>query len=744
MAPETVILLYHGSIILILLVMTGILLPNWRRSGALFMILINLAFLLWTVSDLICRFNCHGAFQWDAFAYIGITSIPPLLLLLTLDYVGIDTFLKKRIILPILLIIPLLTVCLAFTNGSHGLVWQTITPIPVGTLTAYERTYGQYFGIQMAYSYALVAVSAVIQGIVFTRTPRHYRLQALLLLLATLIPIVSNGIHIALNPLPGMDPTLMGGAIGAIIYTVIILKWLGIRVYYLANLTLLNEFNSMMLLIDPNGKIAYVTGAARNDSSLTALQEKHLSEVLTPRQVDEVLATTRTARIERILIGDNAYEANIAPVRSARNVIEGWVILLRDVTLLKEAVEYEEKQNRLNAALITSIAAINSTLELSEVLDTILETLDDILPSDASNVMLIEDGSKAYIEHSRGYEALGFKVPHGNRHRYHEIPNLERMILSRRPVIISDTETDPRWVEGDFSTWQKSYAGVPMISHDEVIGFLNLNSSASGSYTEEHSDVLMLFAGEAALAITNARLYDSVRRYSHELEQRNDQLDAFAHTIAHDLRAPLQLVQGYLSLLDMEVGTSVADELKVAISDMQNGAQRMERLIRGLLLMATDNGQQQLERVEIAPMIAALIDQFRVTSRITGIALSVEGELPPSMGIPTWLESAFGNLIDNAIKYIGLDNPDPRVVIRGWREGNTCHYEVSDNGVGMTEKQLAALFTSQERFGNAAAEGYGLGLSIVYRIISRLGGKITAASEPGKGSTFTVTLPAAD
>lgn len=117
------------------------------------------------------------------------------------------------------------------------------------------------------------------------------------------------------------------------------------------------------------------------------------------------------------------------------------------------------------------------------------------------------------------------------------------------------------------------------------------------------------------------------------------------------------------------------------------------------------------------------------------------GDFPTVLGNAAWLEEVFANLVDNAIKYIGEQNPEPRIVIRGQQEGTHARYEVSDNGRGIQPEDLPKLFEMFTRFHNREAKGSGLGLSIVRRIIGRLGGEIGVESEPGAGSAFWFTLP---
>ena len=114
------------------------------------------------------------------------------------------------------------------------------------------------------------------------------------------------------------------------------------------------------------------------------------------------------------------------------------------------------------------------------------------------------------------------------------------------------------------------------------------------------------------------------------------------------------------------------------------------------------------------------------------------------LGNPVRLKQMVNHLIENAIKYIGADNTSPQVAL-GWsKHGEEVRYEVHDNGLGIRESEQSKLFAMFSRAHTGAARGHGIGLSIVHRIVKRLGGEVGVYSELGKGSTFWFTLPQSD
>jgi PAS domain S-box-containing protein len=165
-------------------------------------------------------------------------------------------------------------------------------------------------------------------------------------------------------------------------------------------------------------------------------------------------------------------------------------------------------------------AALSSTLDQNEVLDRILHQIQQIVPSDCANIMLI-DGGIARIVRSRGYEQWGaanavnsIPFPIG------ETANLRWMIEHRRPLVIPNVQAYSGWARVEATIWIKSYIGAPIRFGNHTIGFLNLDSSQPAHFSEHDAERLLAFADQAAIAMHNARLYERVRRQAAELEQR--------------------------------------------------------------------------------------------------------------------------------------------------------------------------------------------------------------------------------
>ncbi|MFQ5614038.1 MAG: histidine kinase N-terminal 7TM domain-containing protein, partial [Anaerolineae bacterium] len=189
-----------------------------------------------------------------------------------------------------------------------------------------------------------------------------------------------------------------------------------------------------------------------------------------------------------------------------------------DITERKRAEEAERDQRVLAEALRDTALALNSTLDFDEVLERILTNVGRVVPHDAANVMLIDQGL-AYIVRHRGYVERGLaEYAQSLRLSTVDAPNLRYMIDNVQPLVIPDVRSYEGWIRLPEMSWQRSYLGAPIALEGEVIGFLNLDSTTPGTFTADHAERLQAFAAQAGVAIGNARLYDELRRRATELE----------------------------------------------------------------------------------------------------------------------------------------------------------------------------------------------------------------------------------
>jgi PAS domain S-box-containing protein len=236
------------------------------------------------------------------------------------------------------------------------------------------------------------------------------------------------------------------------------------------------------------------------------------------------------------------------------------------------------------------------------------------------------------------------------------------------------------------------------------------------------------------------------RRNASKLETRNQDLQAFSHTVAHDLKNPVSgmIIQAQVLMIQASRDLLPPEVLAQNLGEIERSGHRMINIIDGLLLLAEMNetDEDTLLRVNTTHIARSAVDRFGWEIRNENIDVQIEGDLPAVFAHAAWLEEVFANLIENAIKYLGENNPEPRITIRGYPLDDHNRFEIQDNGVGIKQEDQAKLFEKFSRFHENEASGLGLGLAIVLRIVKRLGGEVGVQSEPGIGSTFWFTLPA--
>jgi two-component system sensor histidine kinase/response regulator len=244
------------------------------------------------------------------------------------------------------------------------------------------------------------------------------------------------------------------------------------------------------------------------------------------------------------------------------------------------------------------------------------------------------------------------------------------------------------------------------------------------------------------LAEVKRQAEEALHQHTRELQARNEELNAFAHTVAHDLQNPLSLIVGFASSLDEGYATMTNEEIRMCSSSILEASQKMSNIIDELLLLA---GVRQQE-VKPGPLnMASLVigSQRRLANLIDEhqAEIIVPDDWPVALGYGPWIEEVWTNYLSNAIKYGGRP-PQVEVGATTQENGQVCFW-VRDNGAGLTPEEQARLFTPFTRLDQVRAKGHGLGLSIVRRIVEKLGGQVGVESEgvPGRGSVFSFTLP---
>ncbi len=225
------------------------------------------------------------------------------------------------------------------------------------------------------------------------------------------------------------------------------------------------------------------------------------------------------------------------------------------------------------------------------------------------------------------------------------------------------------------------------------------------------------------------------------LQASNDELDAFAHTVAHDLKNPLggiilsvDFLHGYMEQIGKEKSMEI-------LGDVFANSNKIVNIIDELLLLAS----VRKEKVSLTSLqMSSIVNQaqFRLSTMIDEYEgkIILPEEWPTARGYAPWVEEVWVNFLSNGLKYGG---EPPTLELGGEQTNGEVRYWVKDNGKGVDTAVIPHLFAEFTRMDQARAQGHGLGLSIVKRIVEKLDGRVGVESQPGRGSLFYFTLPVA-
>jgi PAS domain S-box-containing protein len=328
-------------------------------------------------------------------------------------------------------------------------------------------------------------------------------------------------------------------------------------------------------------------------------------------------------------------------------------------------------------------------------------------------------------------------------------------MIHGEPLLCNDLVSHPDRVEPpDDHTQIDCFLGVPVMDGETVTGMVAVVNK-EGGYTKTDQETLarlvaiMTVSRRYRQALTSARLTTAeldrmVRRRTAELEATNRELEAFAYSISHDLRAPLRAIDGFSKAFMEDYGDRVSGVGKDQLHRVRVGAQRMGALIDALLqLSRLTRVDARSVDVDLSEIARAIVAQLRTSESARAVDVSIAPGLVAT-GDPTLLESALQNLLSNAWKFTS-EKEDARIEVGELLVDGERTVFVRDNGAGFDMAYADKLFGVFQRLHDATEfPGTGVGLATVHRVIRRHGGRVWADGAVGQGATFYFTLPTPD
>jgi signal transduction histidine kinase len=300
------------------------------------------------------------------------------------------------------------------------------------------------------------------------------------------------------------------------------------------------------------------------------------------------------------------------------------------------------------------------------------------------------------------------------------------------------------------------WLAVPLARQNGMnIGLLQVFGAEEREFDEGDQALLLQLAQLASGAIVRAQLLAEVRDYATSLEDRvaertaelreiNAGLEAFAYSVSHDLRVPLQAVFGFAGLLSEQCAPNLDPSARIYAGRIVSAAQRMDQLIKDLLEFSrTGRSEIWLEPVAISHIAEDAASHVAASSSASSAEIQVEASPLQILGHGPTLVQALVNLISNALKYVA-PGVDPRVRIWAEERGGFVRLWIRDNGIGIPREEHERIFEPFQRLEPSPHRpGSGIGLSIVRRAVAACGGTVGVESEPGEGSAFWLDLPRA-
>jgi len=537
--------------------------------------------------------------------------------------------------------------------------------------------------------------------------------------------------------------------------------------------TIFERSRDAIMLIDPNGKIQEINQAGieifgyQGKEELFAL--KAAAELFEDRDAlsriqRQVSQEGYITEFETTLRGnkgkkfDALITANV--ILNEVGSITGHVIIIRDITKRTMADKKIERRDIWLAILKAISMAVSSSLDLRELLhssiDKMLEIPEIFEPDSVRIYLLDEDGEGIELAAHWG---LSNEFVSKDDVKYRKVGggNLGQSVLVGKPIVIDnlshsqDPYADTMIEEGLHST-----VYIPLVSKGKTLGVICASSHSAFKFSAYHLEFLSSIGNQLGVAVDNARLYEKSKHAYQELKKAQEQvvrteklasLGKLSATIAHEINNPLAAVLTYIrlmmKLMDRDLfARERAEDIKRYLETMEAETARCGEIVKNLLAFS------RVSKITIQPHdIEEIIDRTSILiahdleMKNIRLVKEIEPDLPDIKCDFKQIQQAFLNLLSNASESIPKGGT---ITVSANRPKSNGFIEVviSDTGCGISKKDIKNIFepffTTKEE-----GKGVGLGLSVVFGIITRHNGSIEVESEPGKGTSFKVKLPVA-
>ncbi len=461
--------------------------------------------------------------------YLGIAALPSVWLALILTFTNPTLAFTRRQI-GLLMIVPLVTLLLVFTNEWHGLIWREVSLTTRNGIPVFTPQYGVGFLATAAYSYILITIGTICLIRSERIRWRLYRNQVALLLIGTLLPWLRSALLVFddANPFAGIAFDALFVAFGLMAIGLTVLR---VGLFSFAPFAYQMIFSLLptgVVLLDRDNYILAVNQEVIDflGQPREQLEGRHVAELF-PELNDWVRQLPSSEEtLENLHIHEQTIQVSTLPIRNEGGHIIGTLVQVRDITgeVNREA---ERQRAEQMARVIRDITqAFAGALNTDHVMERLLATLPRLIDHDAANIMLYDPVKRtARIHYTRGYSAEDDAWLRQQIFPLSNYPTLQTAEATKKPVIVPEVTNFDGWIEPQTTKRIRGYACVPILIDDTVFGFINLDVFRKGALSPEIANRLELAAQQTSTALHNAQIYEQAQRQAAELKRRVDSLE---------------------------------------------------------------------------------------------------------------------------------------------------------------------------------------------------------------------------
>lgn len=722
-----------------------------NRTARMFVLVLCIC-MIWSIEAIITLQISNPQTLW-IFALINnafTAQLAPLILLIAIFYTGIPPWFKNNHAL-FLFIIPALTVVLISTSGFHKLYHIGYSLNWAGQIPVLRINPGIAYKIYIFYSYTLLFTAFLLVTLSLFEKSKFHRRQVLMMLVGLFIPLINDILYNLGYPIiENYNLTPVFFSVGNIFVAWSLYHYRFFKLLPVARSKVIDNMSDGMLIVNESGIIIDLNKTLLDKFLLTNYKYigKSFREVFHsyPGLINFV-EKSENSEIEITINNQFWYfDGTISTIEGSENQMINRIILLRDITKRKIA----EDLVRLNNARLEDLLHVAQLKEASmeDILDFGLETALKITRSKIGFIYYFDEETRLFTLYSWSKGVMDECSLRDKRKNY-ELDKAGiwgEVVRQRKPILVNDfsapNELKKGYPEGHVRLHR--FLSVPVINENKIVAVMGVGNK-DDEYNETDITQLLLLSDSVWTICEKKQDDEKIKEFANQLKLLNATKDKLFTIIAHDLKTPFNSILGFSDLLFAHLITNNTEQAKVSARIIQSTAESTYKLLNNLL----DWAKSQTGQLHYNPQMLdlhSIIEQIKEFSKPSATIKNIQilNQSHPACQVyadTNMLETILRNLISNAIKYTPHGG---NVWIKTIALDKMIEINVTDTGIGMNEELKNRLFLPGEKKslpGTANEKGSGLGLILCKEFVEKNGGQIRVESEPGKGSSFSFTLP---